>query len=330
MASKRRALAMSLIIISLAAAAHGKIADDNDFAAGRRAFEAGDYSAAVHILQGAAQRNPRDGEILLFLARSHFEMREFDAAIKNAEKAIALVPNNSVYHEWLGRSFGEKADRSGWFSALGLAKKARQEFERAVELDKRNFSAAQALIEYDCAAPAIAGGGEDKAQREIQELASLNASEGHYAAGNCRRQKKDFAAADAEFDRALADAKAPELIFDIGDYAAKRSQAERLRAVTDAGLRVAPGDVRIRFYQAARLIVKNERPKEAERLLRDYLGNAPMRTGYPSPAAAHVWLGRMFENESKPDAARAEYQTALKLDPKNKIAQDALKKTGKN
>ena len=47
------------------------------------------------------------------------------------------------------------------------------------------------------------GGGEEKAAPHIKELAAMDAREGHYAAGNCRRQKKDFAAAEAEFDKAL-------------------------------------------------------------------------------------------------------------------------------
>src|SRR5260370_26028649 len=89
------------------------------------------------------------------------------------------------------------------FSALSLARKARREFAKAVELDERNFSAQQALIEFDCSAPPIAGGGEDKARTEIARLAAMEAAEGHYAAGNCRRQKKDFAAAWGEFHKGL-------------------------------------------------------------------------------------------------------------------------------
>ena len=37
--------------------------------------------------------------------------------------------------------YGEKASQDFWFSALSLAKKAQQEFETAIRLDKRNFSA---------------------------------------------------------------------------------------------------------------------------------------------------------------------------------------------
>src|SRR6202795_5320055 len=104
------------------------------------------------------------------------------------------------------------------FSALSLAKKARKEFEKAVELDEKNFSANQALIEFDCSAPSIAGGGEDKAAPEIAKLAAMDAAEGHYAEGNCRRQKKDFEAADAEFTKGLeSHPQSSDVIFDIGD-----------------------------------------------------------------------------------------------------------------
>jgi len=87
--------------------------------------------------------------------------------VVSAEKAVSLDPQKSLYHEWLGKTYGEKAGHAGMFSALSLAKKARKEFERAVELDERIFSAYQALIEFDCSAPGIAGGGEDKARPEI-------------------------------------------------------------------------------------------------------------------------------------------------------------------
>jgi TolA-binding protein len=158
----------------------------------------------------------------------------------------------------------------------------------------------------------------------------MDAAEGHYAAGNCRRQKKDFAAADEEFSKALeSHPKSAELIFDIGDYAVRRSQPERLLAVAEAGERVVPSDPRRDFYRGVALVLKKEKPGEAERLLREYAKKAPTRTGYPRPAMAHVWLGRLFESESKAEDAVREYETALKLDPKNKLAQEALKRLKK-
>src|ERR1700730_5971166 len=166
---------------------------DDTLAAAQEAYEASDYTKAAKLLQQAVEQNPRDAEIHLLLAKTYYESQQHDAAIASAEKAVALDPQRSVYHEWLGKAYGEKADHAAMFSALSLARKARREFEKAVELDERNFAAQQALIEFDCSAPGIAGGGEDKARAEIARLAALDAAEGHYAAGNCRRQKKDFA-----------------------------------------------------------------------------------------------------------------------------------------
>jgi tetratricopeptide (TPR) repeat protein len=297
------------------------------FEAGRQAYEASDYVKAAELLQQAAAKTPQNGEIYLLLAKTYSETQQHDAAIASAEKAVALDPQNSVYHEWLGRVYGGKAEHAGMFSGLSLAKKTRKEFETAVHLDEMNFSARQALIEYDCSAPGIAGGGEDKARPQIEKLVQLDAAEGHYAAGNCRRQKKDFATADAEFTKALdSHPKAADLIYDIGDYAMKHNQPERLILVANEGEKVAPADPRGGFYRAVATVITNSSGSDAESLLREYLQRAPVRSGYPRPREAHEWLGRLYENQGKTQAAIGEYEAALKLDPKDKSASEALKK----
>jgi tetratricopeptide (TPR) repeat protein len=289
------------------------------------AYEKGDYPKVIELLRDVAAREPQNSEAYLLLAKTYFQMRDHDRAVANAEKAVALDPNNSVYHEWLGRTYGQKATRAFWFSALSLAKRSRKEFETAVQLDERNFAAMQALIEYDCSAPGIAGGGEEKARAEIARIAALDAAEGHYALGNCRRQKKDFATADAEFTKALeSDPKSADLIYDIGDYAMKRSQPDRLFAVVRVGLQVAPADPRDKFYLAVAHVLKSENLEESRRLLGEYLTTAPVRDNYPSPSWVHYWLGRSFEAQNQLDKARDEYRTAVKLDSDNKPAKEAL------
>lgn len=323
-------LALAILLTAGTAIAATKLNQDAGVEAGRRAYEASDYAAAIQMLHTAAAKDPQNGDVQLLLAKSYLELQEHDAAIKSAERAVSIDPQNSVYHEWLGRAYGEKADHAGWFSAVSLAKKTGKEFETAVRLDGKNFSARQVLIEFDCSAPGLVGGGEEKALPQIKELAEMDAAEGHYAAGNCRRQKKDFAVADEEFSKALESRpKSAELIYDIGDYAVRRSQPERLLVVAEAGERVAPNDPRRNFYHGVALVLKKEKPVEAERFLREYVKKAPTRSGYPRPAMAHAWLGRLFENESKAADALREYETALKLDPKNKLAQEALKRLKK-
>jgi len=328
MVSRTKWLLAILSIASTAMAASVK--QEAGLDAGKRAYEASDYARAIQALQAAAAKEPQNGDVHLLLAKSYLELQEHDPAIKSAEKAVAIDPQNSIYHEWLGRAYGEKADHASWFSAISLAKKTRKEFETAVQLDGKNFSARQALVEFDCSAPGIVGGGEEKALPQIKQLAEMDAAEGHYAAGNCRRQKKDFTLADEEFAKALeSNPKSAELIYDIGDYAVRRGQRERLLAVAEIGERVAPRDPRGKFYRGVALVLKKENREQAERLLKEYAERAPTRTAYPRPAAAHAWLGRLFEDQNKMEEAAQEFESALKLDPKNKMAQEALKRLKK-
>lgn len=299
--------------------------------AGRKYYESSNYQKAVEELQGAAAREPQNAEIQLLLTKSYLELGEHNSAIASAEKAVAINPQSSDYHHWLGRAYGEKADHSSMFTALGLARKTRREFETAVQLDERNFAARQDLIEFDCSAPSLVGGGEDKARPEIAKLKAMDESEWHYAEGNCRRQKKDLTGADREFDLALKSApKSADLIYDIGDYEVRRMHAEGLITVAEMGGHAAPADPRAKFYRAAGLILKREKKEEAESLLREYLEKAPARNGYPRSATAHEWLGKLYESRGDKAAAAKEYQAALELDSKDKNARDSLRRLRKN
>ncbi len=328
---KRMKWLLAALCIASGAIAATTVKQEASLEVGRRAYEASEYAKAIQALQAAAAADPKNGDVQLLLAKSYLELQQHDPAIKSAEKAVAIDPQNSIYHEWLGRAYGEKADHASWFSAISLAKKTRKEFETAVQLDAKNYSARQVLIEFDCSAPGMVGGGEEKAWPQIKQLAEMDVAEGHFAAGNCRRQKKDFAIADEEFAKALeSNPKSSELIYDIGDYAAKRAEPELLLAVADSGERAAPGDPRGQFYRGVALVLKKENLERAERLLAAYAKKAPIRSGYPRPAWIHAWMGRLFEEQNKIEEAVNEFESALKLDPKNKMAQEAMKKLKKN
>lgn len=331
MVRRMKCLVAALCLVS-GAMASATVKQEAGLEAGRLAYEASDYVKAIQTLQAAAAKDPLNGDVHLLLAKSYLEMEQLDAAIKSAERAVAVDPQSSKYHEWLGRAYGEKADKVSWPpTRISLAKKTGKEFEAAVQLDEGNFSARQALVEFDCSAPGWLGGGEEKALPHIQRLAEMDAAEGHYAAGNCRRQKKDLAGAEEEFAKALeSHPKSAELIYDIGDYAVKRGEPERLQAVADTGERLAPADPRGKFYRGVALVLQKESPGEAEKLLRAYAKTAPTRMGYPRPAVAHAWLGRLFEEKNKMEEAANEFEIALKLDPKNKMAQEAMKRLKKS
>lgn len=302
------------------------IAQEAKVDAAKEAYERGEYEKAIEILKVAAGKEPSSGEIYLLLAKSYLESKQYDNAVSSGEKAVAIDPKNSEYHQWLGEADGGKAGHSSMLSAYSWARKTQKEFAMAVQLDERNFDAAQDLIEYDCTAPSMVGGGEDKAQPLIQKLMDLDAAEGHYGAGVCKAVKKDLSGADVEYAKALeSKPKTADRVYDIGDYFLQRGHGEKLLEVATAGEALAPKDPRGKYYRAAGWILKGERYPEAEKLLREYLAGGPMRSTYPSPSDAHFWLGRLYAAMKNASSAKSEYQEALKLNPKYKKAQEALK-----
>lgn len=297
--------------------------------AAKLSYEKGEYGKAIELLKSAVAKEPASGDVFLWLTKSYLEAKKYDDAVSSGEKAVAISPRSSVYHQWLGEAYGMKADHASLLSAYPAARKAQKEFETAVQLDERNFDAAQDLIEYNCTAPSIAGGGEDKAQRLIQKLMTLDPAEGHYGSGVCRAVKKDIIAADTEYGKALENhPKTAGRIYDIGDYFQKREHGDKLLTVASEGESLAPADPRGKYYRAIGWILRGEKYHEAEKLLQEYMRVAPVRSTYPELSDSHYWLGRLNEAQKNIPVARAEYQAALKLNSKNKRTQEALKRVG--
>ncbi len=71
---------------------------------------AGRADDAITTLRSKINTSPNDAEAYNLLCRAYFSMGDWDRGISACEKAVALDPNNSRYHMWLGRIYGEKAD----------------------------------------------------------------------------------------------------------------------------------------------------------------------------------------------------------------------------
>jgi tetratricopeptide (TPR) repeat protein len=284
---------------------------------------AGRVDQAIETLQQQIHSAPT-AEAYNLLCRAHFELGAWDAGIPFCEKAIALEPKNGLYHLWLGRIYGEKADHVGFLSAAGLAKKVRGEFERAVELSPDSWEARTDLAEFYLEAPGVVGGGKDKARDEANRLQPLDAGMAHFIKGRLAEKNKDTDAAEQEFHVAVqvTHGGARACLNLAGFYHHMNRLTEMDQALRK--LESCPLDHPGALVDGAGILLRSGRDYPlAVRLLRRYFA-APVEE---APAfKAHVMLGEVFEKQGDRTAAAEEYRTALAMARTYRPAQEGLKR----
>src|SRR5437868_10806215 len=63
---------------------------------------------AISTLRGQIGTSPQSADSYNLLCRAYYALQNWDAAISACQKAVEIEPNNSTYHLWLGRAYGEK------------------------------------------------------------------------------------------------------------------------------------------------------------------------------------------------------------------------------
>ena len=272
---------------------------------------AGRVDNAISFLQVHESNSPNDAAAYNLLCRAHFMLGSWDAGITGCEKAVALDPNNSSYHLWLGRIYGEKASHVPFWSAASLSKKVHSEFETAVRLDPKNADARRDLAEFYIEAPGIMGGGKDKAEAQAQELMHLDAPKAYWVSARIAEKKKDYTTAESEYRNALqaSHGRADEWL----DLAFFYRHIEHYDQMEDAiqHVRTAAVDRRNVLMEAAEVLIRAGRNSPAALdLLHQYLEN-PVEDG---PAfKAHYLLGTLLEQSGDKQGAAREYETAISM-----------------
>ncbi|HET7873605.1 MAG TPA: tetratricopeptide repeat protein, partial [Terriglobales bacterium] len=187
-----------LLFLLLSLGAYAADANPEDLLRMGRADE------ARRLLDSDLQRNPNNAQAYHFLCRLYYQLEQWDNALKMAEKAVALEPQNSVYHQWLGRAAGRKAENSNPFTAFGLARRVRAEFEKAVGLDGANISARADLAEYYWEAPSFLGGDKTKARQQAEAIAPRDPALAAYVRAHLE-EKQGGNRAEQEYKRAISE-----------------------------------------------------------------------------------------------------------------------------
>jgi predicted Zn-dependent protease len=156
----------------------------------------GHYLRAEQAIRAALQSNPNDAHALSDLSVVDWAFNRLDAAIGDAEKAVAAAPNSAEAHSKLADALGAKivSSNAGTFEKISLAHRFRKEIDRTLELDPNDIDALQDLAQFYWNAPGFVGGDKQKARQTADRLFAI----APYQAAAAR---VDFASDEADANR---------------------------------------------------------------------------------------------------------------------------------
>jgi tetratricopeptide (TPR) repeat protein len=289
-----------------------------------RQFEAGQYSEVMQALETAIGQNPQDARLHFWMARSAYEMLQFDTAVRSADRACQLEPANAEYRLWLGRALGRKADRDRSFFA---GRRSGRELEEAVRLAPANVRARRDLAEFYAESPWLVGGGKGKARQQVEAIARLDPIEGLLAWADYFRNTGQPEEAARQFQLLLAQKPSrADAYFEGLDFYESRRDPAQMETFLAPAARFAPADPRLIYYRAVAHVFAGTALPEAETDLRAYLATGPNRSDMPNHGDVHERLGLLYEKMGETKRAEEEYRAALAIDPSRRRALEGLKR----
>jgi len=308
-------------LLSWTAAAQASDSPSDLLAAGR-------VDDVITTVSGQINSAPNDAASYNFLCRAYFAVSNWDRAISACEKAVTLAPNNSEYHLWLGRTYGEKADATSFFTAAGLARKVRTEFERAVALDPKNAIGRTDLAEFYLEAPGIVGGGQDKARAQAEALSKLDPVKAHWVNGRLAEKNKDTPRAEREYRAAIAESQgAASAWLNLALFYRNGKRFDDMQAALKDAAN-APIDRPDVLMDAASTLLRTNRDLPfAVQLVQRYLVSPTVEQN--PPFKAHYLLGNILEKQGDKQGALKEYQMALALAKNFGRAREALNRVNR-
>jgi len=194
---------LPLLLILLAGSSAGLQAE-SDTEKAARFIKTRRYPEAQQLLDRAAQADPRDAEVQALLGELQVVARQPKKALVFFDKAAQLQPGKARYQVLRGSALGMQAQQGNFLKAMTLVGDIRGAFEKAVQLEPKNRNARGAMFEFYFQAPAVAGGGLDRAKAFAEQTVALDPAFGYYLLGMVKEKQKDPGAAQAEYRLSVA------------------------------------------------------------------------------------------------------------------------------
>src|SRR3954451_11918312 len=93
----------------------------------RKLYRLTEFDESLKVLEAAPEK---DAEVYELMGRNYYMQGQYKKASEVLEKAAESDPDNAEIALWLGRAYGRRAETSSPFTAPGYASKARRSFEK--------------------------------------------------------------------------------------------------------------------------------------------------------------------------------------------------------
>ncbi len=227
------------------------------------------YSEALRLIEAIPQKT---GRVYELMGKCFYRLEEFSKSTDALEKAVEAEPQNANYWNWLGKAWGRRAQNSVFFNQPRYAVRARERFERAVELEPENREALSDLFRYYLEAPGFVGGGLDKAAELSERLRELDPALYHSMQASMA-EKREYLPAAERFFRQAAEL-APEQhgrLADLARFLARQQRFDDSDAAFERAVRIAPDNAELKFTRARTYLDSKRHPALVRQLLEEYL-----------------------------------------------------------
>ena len=283
------------------------------------------FEEAKAEVQALLARNATDDAALHCMGRIYMEMDKPGDAVGWFEKAVAVNDKLFIHHLWLANALGAQAPHTNRFKLPFLAHRVKSEFDKAVALDSSSVEARHGLVMYYSQAPGMFGGDMNKAKAQAREIEKLNAMRGHVEMAMLLEKDKDSLSAERELTAAIEAAPDSTLGYNsLAQFYRRHKRYADAIAVYERLLSAKPDWTQAHLNIGYNLVLWGEDIDRAEREVKRWLEQPPKSAPVPNVSFAHYVLGMAYERQAKKDSARAEYQAALAINPRNTEAKKAL------
>jgi tetratricopeptide (TPR) repeat protein len=287
-----RLLVLALSVVATLAAGFAAAPADSGFEAALALFKAKRYPEARVAFEKLAVANRNNAAAVHYLGRTIIARNDpvaLEEGLAWLGKAVELDPNNAVY---LGIYGGASLQLAGRTNSLSAANRGREAMEKALAINPDYLEAREGLFQFYDRAPWPIGSSA-KAKAQLDEI---------------RKRDPDLATILGVVSKVRAK-----------EYAAAFKMCEDVLATK-------PDNYTALYHYGRTASISGQNLELGLSRLRQCLELEPSTPA--SPTHSHAWqrIGNILEQLNRPDEARAAYENALKLDPSNRQASDALAK----